>query len=207
MKKKNEFSYFEQFVNAANLAKDATKELKNYINNFNGDTSAEEKKKIHDIENQADGILHELKKYLLKDFLPPIDREDIIAIAHRIDDLVDEIDEVVIDIDIFIISEIKEDMKKSIELLETAVGRTYDLVVAMNNLKNINEIKNKVIEVNKLEEEADRLYENALRTLYKDEKDPIQIIKWTRMYETIEECFDACENIADCVEEVLLKNG
>lgn len=207
MKKKNEFSYFEQFVKAANLAKDATKELKNYINNFNGDTSAEEKKKIHDIENQADGILHELKKYLLKDFLPPIDREDIIAIAHRIDDLVDEIDEVVIDIDIFIISEIKEDMKKSIELLETAVGTTYDLVVAMNNLKNINEIKNKVIEVNKLEEEADRLYENAVRTLYKDEKDPIQIIKWTRMYETIEECFDACENIADCVEEVLLKNG
>lgn len=207
MKKKNEFSYFEQFVKAATLAKDATKELKNYINNFNGESSADEKKKIHDIENQADGILHELKKYLLKDFLPPIDREDIIAIAHKIDDLVDEIDEVVIDIDIFIISEIKEDMKKSIDLLETAVGTTCDLIIAMNNLKNVNEIKNKVIEVNKLEEEADKLYENSVRELYKNEKDPIQIIKWTRMYETLEECFDACENIADCVEEVLLKNG
>ncbi|MBQ8299166.1 MAG: DUF47 family protein [Clostridia bacterium] len=207
MKKKNEFSYFEQFTKAASLAKDATKELKNYISNFNGESAAEEKKKIHDIENQADNILHELKRFLLKDFLPPIDREDIVAIAHKIDDLVDEIDEVVIDIDIFIITEIKENMKKSIELLETAVGTTYDLIVAMNNLKNVNEIKNKVIEVNKLEEEADKLYENSVKELYKNEKDPIQIIKWSRMYETLEDCFDACENIADCIEEVLLKNG
>lgn len=207
MKKKNEFNYFEEFTKAANLAKDATKELKNYITNFNGDSSAEEKKKIHDIENQADGILHELKRFLLKDFLPPIDREDIVAIAHKIDDLVDAIDEVVINIDIFIITEIKEDMKKSVELLETAVGTTYDLVVAMNNLKNAKEIKDKVIEVNKLEEQADRLYENSVRELYKNEKDPIQVIKWSNMFGKLEDCFDACENIADCIEEVLLKNG
>ena len=104
MKKKKDFNYYEQFIKAANLAKDASKELKNYVENFNGETSTEEKNKIHAIENQADCILHDVKTYLLKDFLPPIDREDIIAIAHRIDDLVDAIDEVVINIDIFIIA-------------------------------------------------------------------------------------------------------
>ena len=151
--------------------------------------------------------LHELKKFLLRDFLPPIDREDIVAIAHRIDDLVDAIDEIVINIDIFMINEISENMKNLIELLETAVTKTYELVVEMKNMKNIQAIKEKVIEVNKFEEQADALYQNTIKNLYQNEKDPIQVIRWSNIYNIIEECFDACENIADCVEEVLLKNG
>ena len=207
MKKKKDFNYYEQFAKAAGLAKDAAKELKNYVADFNENNSGEEKNKIHAIENQADGILHDVKTYLLKDFLPPIDREDIIAMAHRIDDLVDAIDEVVINIDIFIINSIREDMKKTVELLETTVNTTYDLVLAMANLKNAAEIKNKVVEVNKLEEQADRLYEDSVRELYKNETNPIEIIKWSRMYGKLEDCFDTCENVADCVEEVLLKNA
>lgn len=205
--KKKDFNYYEQFEKAANLARAAVKELKNYIENFNGETSAEEKNKIHAIENQADGILHDVKTYLLKDFLPPIDREDIIAMAHRIDDLVDAIDEVVINIDIFIITSIREDVKKMVELLETTVNTSYDLVVEMSNLKNAEAIKIKVVEVNKLEEQADKLYEDAVRELYRNETNSVEIIKWSRMYSKLEDCFDACENVADCAEEVLLKNA
>ena len=207
MKKKNEFNYFEQFAKSANLAKIAIEELKKYIFNFNSDSTGIYMKQIHAIENQADNNLHELKTFLLRDFLPPIDREDIVATAHKIDDLVDSIDEIVINIDIFVITEITEDMKILINLLEKAVETTYNLVVIMNNLKNAKEIKEKVIEVNKLEEEADRLYENSIRELYKTQKDPIEVIKWSNMYNVLENCFDACENIADCIEEVLLKNG
>ena len=83
----------------------------------------------------------------------------------------------VINIDIFIINSIREDMKKTVELLETTVNTTYDLVLAMANLKNAAEIKNKVVEVNKLEEQADRLYENAIKELYKNEANAIEIIK------------------------------
>ena len=144
---------------------------------------------------------------MLKDFLPPIDREDIIAMAHRIDDLVDAIDEVVINIDIFIITSIRDDMKKTVELLEKTVNTTYDLVVAMANLKNADAIKTKVVEVNKLEEQADRLYEDSVRELYRNESNPVEVIKWSRMYSKMEDCFDACENVADCAEEVLLKNA
>lgn len=207
MKKKNEFNYFDEFAKSASLAKDAIKELKRFIYNFKSNVTEVEMKKIHEIENAADKKLHDIKAFLLRDFLPPIDREDIVAIAHKIDDLVDDIDEMTINIDIFMINEIRKDMKESIELLETTVAKTYDLVVAMKDLKNIKEIKEKVVEVNKLEENADRLYENSIRELYKNEKDPIQIIKWSKMYNVIEDCFDACENVADCIEEVLLKNG
>ena len=164
-------------------------------------------RKIHELENEADNNLHELKKFLLRDFLPPIDREDIVAIAHKIDDLVDVIDEIVININIFNITEITKNMRVSIDLLEKTIATTYDLVFIMKNMKNINEIKDKIVEVNRLEEQADRLYEDSIRELYKIEKDPIQIIKWSNMYESIENGFDACENIAECIEEVLLKNS
>ncbi len=207
MKKKEEFNYFKQFIKSAELAKLAIKELKEYISNFNEQITEDEKKKIHEIENQADNNLHELKTFLLKDFMPPIDREDIIAIAHKIDDLVDSIDEVVINIDILSITEITENMKQSIDMLEIIVDKTYHLVVKIENLKEIKEIKERVIEVNKLEEQADKQYEKSMLELYKNETNTIQVIKWSNMYEKLEECFDSCENIADCIEEVLLKNS
>ena len=207
MKKKNEFDYYSQFEKAAALAEKAVKELKKYIEEFNSETTEDEKNRIHEIENKADGILHETKTYLLKDFLPPIDREDIVAISHRIDDLVDAIDEFVINIDIFVITEIKQNMKAGITLLERCVELVHQLVVVMKNLKASEEIKAKVVEVNKIEEQADKLYENSVRELYKTETDAIQLIKYSNMYAGIENCFDACENIAECVEEVLLKNA
>lgn len=206
MKKKNEFNYYEHFEKSAILAENAAKELKNYIENFNSETSESEKIKIHEIEHQADNNLHEIKKYLLRDFLPPIDREDIVAISHKIDDLVDAIDEIVINLDILVINEITEEMKKFVAELEKTVGITRELVSVMKNLKNNEQIKAKVIEINKLEEDGDKIYENAIRNLYKNEQDPIKVIKWSNMYGCLENCFDACENIADCVEEVLLKN-
>ena len=207
MKKKNEFDYYAQFEKAAALAEKAVKELKKYIEEFNSETTEDEKNRIHEIENKADGILHETKTYLLKDFLPPIDREDIVAISHRIDDLVDAIDEFVINIDIFVITEIKQNMKAGITLLERCVELVHQLVIVMKNLKASEEIKAKDVEVNQIEEQADKLYENSVRELYKTETDAIQLIKYSNMYAGIENCFDACENIAECVEEVLLKNA
>lgn len=207
MKKKNEFNYFDEFAKSANLAKEAATELKGYITNFQSSTSESEMRKIHEIENKADRNLHELKNFLLKDFLPPIDREDILEISYAIDDLVDGIDEVVIDLNIFNITKTTEDMKTLMSLLEKATGIVYDLIVELKNLKKIQEIKEKVIEVNKMEEQADRIYEKTIRELYRNEKDPVEIIKWTNIYGTVENCFDECESIAECIENVLVKNS
>lgn len=207
MKKKNEFNYFDEFAKSANLAKEAATELKRYVVNFQSTTSEMEMRKIHEIENKADRNLHELKNFLLKDFLPPIDREDILEIAYAIDDLVDGIDEVVIDINIFNITKTTEDMEVLMALLEKATGIVYELVVELKNLKKVKEIKEKAIEVNKIEEQADRLYEKSIRELYKNQKDPVEIIKWSNIYQTVENCFDECENIAECIENVLVKNS
>jgi len=205
-KKKEEFNYFDAFEKSAKLAKDMAEELKRYIFNFKNTTSEDEMKKIHDLENEGDKNLHELKNYLLKDFLPPIDREDILEISYKIDDLIDRMDEIVIDINIYNVTDIIENMKETIELLVKATSEVFDLVVEFKNFKKMKEIKEKVIEVNKLEEQADRLYEKSIRELYKNETDSIQILKWSNIYETLEDCFDECEEIADCIEDVILKN-
>ena len=207
MRKKEEFNYFDEFAKSAKLATEAIGELKNYILNFNKENSEEEMKKIHDIENKADKNLHELKNYLLRDFLPPIDREDILEIANKIDDFIDDIDEIVIDLNIYNISEITSEIKELIELLENATKILYDLIIEFKNFKKIQEIKQKVVEVNKIEEQADKIYEKAIKQLYKEETNAIKIMKLSNIYEIIENGFDSCELIADLIDDVLLKNS
>lgn len=207
MKNKKELNYFDEFAKTAKFAKDAAEELKNYIVNIKNINSNDEMNKVHKIENSADNNLHELVNYLLKDFLPPIDREDILAISYRLDDLIDNIDETVINLNIFNITEVTENMKALIELLVNSTSAVYNLVLELKNLKKIKEIKEKVIEVGDIEEQADKLYEKSIKELFENEKDVVQIIKWSKIYEIVENCFDACESIADCIEDILVKNS
>lgn len=205
-KKKEEFNYFDAFIENANYAKEIIEKLKAVINGFETADIEVKTKEIHEIENKADKNLHKLKGYLLKDFLPPIDREDILNIVHKVDDIIDDIDEIIIDINILNVTYIKENMRKMIDLLEETTNKTYSLIENFKNMKNIQAIQEEAIEVNNFEEQGDRMYEEAMRDLFKEEKDSIEVIKWSRIYETIEDCFDACENVADCIEEVLMKN-
>lgn len=206
MKKKNEFNYFENFEKSVGFAKKAMEALKTYVLDFKQSQLENEMKKIHEIENNGDKNLHELKNYLLRDFLPPIDREDILSMAYKLDDLIDNIDEVVIDMNIYNINEITENMKDSILLLEKGLITVYNLIIELKNLKKIQEIREKIIEVNDIEEQADRLFEKSIKELYTNEKDMINVLKWSKIYEKIEDCFDTCESIAYEAEEILLKN-
>ena len=99
-----------------------------------------------------------------------------------------------------------ENMKETIQLLEKATNEVYKLLIDFKNFKKMKDIKEKVIEVNNLEEQADKLYQKSIKELYSNEKDFIKIVKWSNIYETLEDCFDACEDIADCIEDVVLKN-
>ena len=142
-KKKEEFNYFDEFIESANYAKEIVTNLREVINNFNVADIEESSKNIHEIENKADKNLHELKDYLLKDFLPPIDREDVLNIAHKIDDIVDGIDEIITNVNILNVTNIKKDMERSLEILQDAINKTYDLLVDFKDLKNIQAIKEK----------------------------------------------------------------
>lgn len=207
MKKKEEYSYFEEFVNSSNYIVNSAEILKDTLVNYKAEELEKNITKVHNLEHEADQILHKMRNYLIKDFLPPLDREDIILIGHRIDDVEDFIDEILINFDILNISKLRTDIIEFTDILIESAKSVKDALENFKNFKKIELVKEKVIAINVLEEKGDRLYEKAMKNLYKEEKEPIEIIKWTTIYECFENTIDACERIADCLEDVVMKNS
>lgn len=191
----------------SNCIVESSEILKETLTNYNKDILEQNIEKVHKLENEADQKLHNMRNYLIKDFLPPIDREDIALIGHRLDDVEDFIDELLINFYILDISEIRKDILEFINLLIKCCEGVKEALVNFKNFKKFDLIKEKVIEINNLEEQGDRLFEQSMRKLYKEAKDPIEIIKWTTIYNCLENTIDACEKIGDELEDVIMKNS
>ena len=204
--KKIEFNYYDEFIKNADLALNISMIFKDFSNSFDINKANEIKEQVHQIENEADGNLHKITNYLVKDFLPPIDREDIIALSHRIDDVIDCIDEVVINLDILNIRFLREDFMEFSNLINQCCLDLKKMLQDFKNIKEYEKTQELIISINKNEEFGDGLYQQAIRNLYQSEKNPIEVSAWTIIYASLENCFDACENVADCVEEIILKN-
>lgn len=207
MKKKEEYSYFDEFVNNSKYIVESAEILKRTLKNYDQEKLEQSIKKVHGLENEADRALHKMRNYLIKDFLPPIDREDIVLIGHRLDDLEDGIDEILINFNILNITSVREDAIEFADLLIECVMSVKDALENFKNFKKADIVKEKSIAINVLEEKADRLYERAMKNLYKEEKDPIEIIKWTTIYNCLENSTDACEKLGDSLEDVVMKNS
>ena len=204
--KKQELNYYDEFIKNIEIAYQISNILKEYIDKFKSEDSEEIEQKVHKLENDADYNLHNLNNYLVKDFLPPIDREDIIILVNKIDDVIDNLDEIVIDFNILNVTELRGDINAFIDLICKISLKLKDMMNNFKNIKKYDETKKLIIDINNLEEQGDRLYENAIKNLYNTQKDAIEILKWHKIYERIEKCIDSCESVADCVEEVLMKN-
>ena len=166
--------------------------LKNVIENFNLEKLNTDIREVHGLENEADKIVHTMRNNLVKDFLPPIDREDIALISHKLDNIEDGIDEVLINIKILDITEIREEVKELVNILLSSCKVVQEIFVAFNNLKNLELVSQKVIDVNHLEEKGDRAYEKLMISLYKTEKNPINLIKWSSIYNCLEQTIHNC---------------
>ena len=151
--------------------------------------------------------MHRIKNYLVKDFLPPIDREDISLIGNKLDDIEDSIDEILINLKILNVTQIKEDVNEILEILLKSAHAVKEMFVNFKNFKKFDEIKQKIIEVNYLEEDGDKAYEKAMSKLYRTEVNPFDLIKWTKIYNCLEQAIDFCEEVSDSVEDVILLNS
>ena len=206
-KKKEEYNYFNEFVKNSKYIVESAEILKETIENYSVEKLEENITRVHKIENDADKTLHNMRSYLIKDFLPPIDREDIVLIGHRLDDIEDFIDEILINFNILNIKNVREDALEFTELLIECANSVKDALENFENFKKAELVKEKSIAINVLEEKADRIFEKAMKKLYKEENDPVEIIKWTAIYNCMENTTDACEKIADCLEDVVMKNS
>lgn len=207
MKKKDEYNYFDEFIKNSNYIVESAEILKETLKEYNTNNLEKNIERVHKLENEADYNLHNMRNYLIKDFLPPIDREDIVLIGHRLDDVEDFIDEILINFNILNILEIRDDALEFTDLLIKCCEALKEAVTNFKNFKKMDLIKEKVIEVNYLEEQGDRLFEKAMKKLYKEEKNPLEIIKWTTIYNCLENTVDACEKVSDELEDVIMKNS
>lgn len=207
MKKKETYNYYDEFIkNAEYIVKSATI-LKETLNDYNQEKLEKHIVEVHKLENDADNALHKMRNYLVKDFLPPIDREDIILIGHKLDDIEDHIDEILINLNIYHIQKIREEMFEFTDILIEACKSVKNALEEFKNSKKFDIVKEKTIEINQLEEKGDRTFEKAMKTLYSKEKDALEVVRWTEMFRCLEDAIDSCEHIADSIEDVIMKNS
>ena len=207
MMKKEKYDYFEEFISMTEYIEKSANILKELLSDFNQEKLDKSIEEIHKLEHASDRVVHKMRENLIKDFLPPIEREDIAVIVNKLDSVEDGIDELAIDFKILNIKHIKEDTIEIIDILVKAASAVKGIFEKLSDLKHPELIKEKVIVVNKLEEQGDRIYERIISNLYKGEKDPIELIKWINIYKCFEETIDSCEEISDCIQDVIMKNS
>ena len=161
-------------------------------------------KEVRDSEKEGDMMTHDIMKKLNKTFITPIDREDLHALATKIDDVIDMIWACVERFTLFRLSvPTKEAIDMAKEIL-TTTEMMSKAVIALRD-KKYSFVQEYCIEINSLENRIDRLYKNALVKLFDEVKDPIAIIKWKEVYEYLENAADACEDVANILEAIVLK--
>lgn len=160
---------------------------------------------IKTLETECDMQAHKILKALNSSFITPFDREDIYSITKEMDDIVDNIEEVA---NRFIVFDVKKLRPESFAMATYIVQAIRELEVMFKHLSEVqkNDIVNQqIIEVNRIENEGDTLYRSTLKNLFKNEKDPIELIKWKHLFEHLETSLDSCENVANIVEGVVMK--
>ncbi|MCI6691219.1 MAG: DUF47 family protein [Clostridium sp.] len=204
---KKENNYFNMLAELVDYSCEAANLLQNTLVNFNINEIEERIHEMHNIEHEADVKKHDMMNKLAKEFITPIERGDIIDIAHYIDNVTDDIEEVLTRIYMYNIREIK---KEAIDFSNIIINNCNGLKKIMRefyNYKKSVEIQKLIININDLEEEGDRLYFSTLRNLYTTSKDPIELMTWTDTLKYFEKCCDACESVANLVESVIMKNS
>ena len=204
---KKDNNYFEMLAELVDYSCEAAALLQNTLANFNLDEIEDKINEMHNIEHTADIKKHDMMNKLAKEFITPIERGDIVDMAHYIDNVTDGIEEVLIRIYMYNIKDIK---KEAIEFSNIIIKNCDELNKIMKEFhyfKKSSEIHKLIIDINALEEEGDRLYFSTLRNLYVTSKDPIELMTWTDTFKYFEKCCDACESVANLVESVIMKNS
>ncbi len=199
-----EIDFFEIFEKAASNLTKASSLLVSLMENFsNIETRAKE---MYEVEQDGDMLTHDIMKKLNRTFITPIDREDIHALASRMDDILDLIWGCV---DRLVVFRITEPTKEALEIAQDLHRTTEVLEKTINELrgKNYSHVQEHCIEINRLENKIDRTFRDALGRMFDDIKDPIQIIKWKEIYEHLEDASDRCEDVANVLEGIVLKNA
>ncbi|MGI6491291.1 MAG: DUF47 domain-containing protein [Peptococcaceae bacterium] len=201
--KKKKDIFYEYFILISENLQMATKLFRESIANL-GDTE-EFATKIKYLENVGDQYTHEIIFALNKSFITPLEREDILGLTIQLDDVLDQMEACTWRFELFNVTETDEFMKLFAKNIEMCVE---EIVQAINFLseKKLQEIRKHTHKINDLEKVADDLLRDGLKTLFTNCTDPIEIIKKKDIYSMMEQITDECEDVADVLERIIMRN-
>jgi predicted phosphate transport protein (TIGR00153 family) len=197
-----EEKFFEDFTNFANALREGARLLEEMV--ASDPPLWDRADAIKEVEHRCDNLTHELLKRLHRTFVTPLDREDIYAISRALDDVMDAIDAAAGVVRRYRVERVRPGVR---ELARTIVESTAQLELAMQALGRHDGVRDAVVEVNRLENEADRVHHQAVSELFMEERDPISVIKWKEILDFLEEATDRCEDVANLLEGVVLKHA
>ena len=206
MSKKSDSYYFQNFIECVECGCQAAKMLEDNLNHFDTGLLQDKLDELHRIEHDADKKKHEMMAVLVKAFITPIEREDIILLSQSIDEVTDKIGGVLIRIYINNVQQIRPEALAFIKVIIRCCEALKEVMEEFADFRKSKTLHGLIIEINALEEEGDRLFIESMRKLHAEVTDPIEIIAWREIYVYLEKCCDACEHVADMVESVIMKN-
>jgi predicted phosphate transport protein (TIGR00153 family) len=202
--KKIFFPLFEQ--GASNVVTMATV-LVEAVNSTNPASREEMFKQIDRLENKGDEITHQVYLELGKNFITPFDREDIHSLASAIDDVADNIQGAANRMSLYRIDDFNDSIKKLSDLILQASIDLEKAIRELKDLKNVRNIADSCIRINSVENQADYVFDRAVADLFLYEKDAIRLIKYKEILSSLETATDMCEDAANVMESILVKNA
>ena len=158
---------------------------------------------IEELEHEGDRLTHEIVDLLNRTFVTPFDRDDMYRLAGALDDICDHIDEAAGDITSFGTRTIRPKAREQADVILRSAAKLHESIERLDGFKVE---QRALIELRELEDEGDKLARDAVAELFAAEADPIALIRWKEIYERLEEAVDACENAADVLEAIVVKN-
>ncbi len=206
MAKLKENYYFVSFIKLVQFSVEAAEFLKEILANYDRRTLLSDVQAMHKIEHSADLAQHEVLEKLAKEFVTPIEREDIIAICQKIDNVTDSIEDVLFRLYMYNVQKLRVDYEEFNNVIIESCKALKLAVAEFPNFKKENSVVPYIIEVNRLEEVGDNIYIDAVRRLFLEEESPVELIVWEEIYHRFEKCSDMIEDVADAMETVIMKN-
>jgi hypothetical protein len=193
--------FFDLYTQASANARDIARALVELIDDW--PSSREKLRDIRELEHEGDRLTHAVINLLNRTFVTPFDRDDMYNLASAIDDVCDHIEEAADNIDAYEVRDVPVQARRQAEVIHRAASRLHDAVALLEGFKDSQRY---LVALRELEDEGDTLAREAVAELFRSGTDPLTIIRWKDIHEQLEEAVDACENAADVLEAILVKN-
>jgi predicted phosphate transport protein (TIGR00153 family) len=197
-----EEGFFDLFAKQADNIHTGARALQQMLSHYTG--VPEQVQSVKAIEHEGDEITHSVFTKLNQTFITPFDREDIHELASQLDDIIDLIDAAASRFVLYRVTAVREG---TLDLIKVLVAATSEVSAAVHSLSTPEKALKHCIEINRYENESDRICRTLIAQLFDEEKDSVQIIKWKEIYEVIETAVDKCEDVANVIEGVILKSA